>query len=145
MDEKTIILLIRTIYWIGVVLDALFALDMMVIALFAVMTPLSSIYTLPELIGIGFPYQFALGIASTMMWGWTALLIWGVQKPLERKGILLLTAFPVITGLMISNILAGLNGLISSSSLIIRPGVYLGLLVMFASGYFLADNLLDYD
>ncbi len=141
MDEKTKILLIKAVYWVGVVLDALFALDMTVISLFGVFTPLSSIYTLPELITIGLPYQFALGIAAAMMWGWTGLLIWGVQDPLERKGVLLLTAFPVITGLMISNILAGLNNLISSSSLLLRPVIFIGLLIMLVSGYLLADKV----
>ena len=141
MDDKTKILLIKAIYWIGVALDALFALDMMIIALFGVLTPLSSIYTLPAPTSIGLPYQFAMGIAAAMMWGWTALLIWGVQNPLERKGVLLLTAFPVITGLMISNVLAGLNSLILPSSLVLRPVIYLGLFAIFVSGYFLAKYL----
>lgn len=36
------------------------------------------------------------------MFGWTALLIWAYQRPMERKGILVPTIFPVIGGLLAS-------------------------------------------
>ncbi|UCG02035.1 MAG: hypothetical protein JSW11_20875, partial [Candidatus Heimdallarchaeota archaeon] len=76
-----------------------------------------------------------------MMWGWTFLLFWGVQDPLERKGTLILTAFPVITGLAISNVFAGMNNIISFTSLIIRPAIYLVLFSLFTTAFFLADRL----
>lgn len=136
MDEKTKILLVRAIYWIGVVLDALFALEMTVITVFG---ESFAVYTLPEETAIDLPYRYAMGIAAAMMWGWTGLLIWGVQDPLERRGTLLLTAFPVITGLMLSNVFAASNSLISSTSEILRPIIFIALFGMFTSGYFLAE------
>ncbi|MHA2052380.1 MAG: hypothetical protein ACXACP_04745 [Candidatus Hodarchaeales archaeon] len=141
MDEKAKILLVKAIYLIGVGLDAMFALDMTVITLFGVTTPLSWIYTLPEMTIIGLPYRYAMGLAATMMWGWTVLLIWGAQDPLERKGTLFMTAFPVITGLMFSNVFAGWNSLISSRSQLLRPLIFVGLFVMFISGYLLARDV----
>lgn len=45
-----------------------------------------------------------MGLAASLMLGWTFLLIWADQKPFERKGVLLLTIFPVITGLIIANL-----------------------------------------
>jgi hypothetical protein len=141
MDEKTKFLTVKAIYWLGVMLDGLFAVDMMIIALFGAKTPFSAIFTLPEITDIGIAYRFALGIASAMMWGWTFLLFWGVQDPLERKGILILTAFPVITGLSFSNMFAGMNNVISSTSLILRPIIYLVLFSLFTLAFFLADRL----
>ena len=137
MDEKTKIMLVRAIYWIGVVLDALFALEMAVITVFG---ESFAVYTLPEETDIDLPYRYAMGIAAAMMWGWTGLLIWGAQDPFERRGTLLLTAFPVITGLMLSNVFAASNSLISSTSEVLRPIVFLALFVMFTSGYFLAKD-----
>ena len=47
-------------------------------------------------------YRYPMGLAASLMFGWTLLLLWGYRKPVERKGLLLLTIFPVITGLMSS-------------------------------------------
>jgi hypothetical protein len=33
--------------------------------------------------------------------GWTMLLIWASCRPLERKGIMILTVFPIVTGILI--------------------------------------------
>jgi hypothetical protein len=41
-------------------------------------------------------------LGGSLMTGWTFLLIWALQKPVDRRGILLLTAFPVIFGLIIT-------------------------------------------
>ena len=46
------------------------------------------------------------------MLGWTFLLLWGSCKPIERKGVLLLTVFPVLGGLLLSSILAVISGFI---------------------------------
>ena len=47
-------------------------------------------------------FRYSMGLGAALMFGWTALLLWGNMKPLERKGILLLTIFPVITGLIVN-------------------------------------------
>ena len=47
-------------------------------------------------------FRYPMGLAASLMFGWTLLLLWGYQKPVERKGVLLITIFPVITGLMAS-------------------------------------------
>jgi len=33
--------------------------------------------------------------------GWTLLLIWAARRPLERKGVMLLTVFPIVTGILV--------------------------------------------
>ena len=47
------------------------------------------------------------------MTGWTLLLLWAVRKPIERRGVILLTAVPVVYGLLI----VGLFGLLNGSTL----------------------------
>jgi hypothetical protein len=47
-------------------------------------------------------FRYPMGLAASLMFGWTVLLLWGYAKPFERKGLLLITIFPVITGLMAS-------------------------------------------
>ena len=44
------------------------------------------------------------------MTGWTFLLIWALQRPVARRGVLLLTAFPVIFGLFITTVNGISNG-----------------------------------
>ena len=45
-------------------------------------------------------FTYPMGLAASLMFGWTLLLLWGYQKPAERKGVLLITIFPVLTGLL---------------------------------------------
>jgi len=83
MDKK--ILMLRISYWVGAISDGLATLRML----------------FPR-IGTGSEYRYALGLAAALMFGWTLLLIWADRKPMERKGILLLTAFPVCTSLLLA-------------------------------------------
>jgi nitric oxide reductase large subunit len=46
--------------------------------------------------------RLALAIAATMLLGWAALLFWAAKSPVERRGVLQLTIFPVIAGLALS-------------------------------------------
>jgi hypothetical protein len=47
-------------------------------------------------------YRYAMGLGASLMAGWTFLLVWADRKPVERKGVLLLTIFPVLFGLILS-------------------------------------------
>jgi len=47
-------------------------------------------------------FRYPMGLAASLMFGWTVLLLWGYQRPVERKGVLLITICPVIAGLMAS-------------------------------------------
>lgn len=54
---------------------------------------------LPERMGEA-EFRYSMGLGASLMFGWTALLLWANKKPMERKGVLVLTIFPVITGLI---------------------------------------------
>ena len=62
-------------------------------------------------------FRYAMGLAAALMFGWTVLLLWGNIKPLERKGILLITIFPVITGLLATGIWASASETLGISGL----------------------------
>ncbi|MFX1399572.1 MAG: hypothetical protein ACFFAS_21305, partial [Promethearchaeota archaeon] len=50
-------------------------------------------------------YRFATGWGCSLMLGWTALLLWGFFKPIERRSIFLLTIFPVVSGLILTELI----------------------------------------
>ena len=57
-------------------------------------------------------FRLPMGLAASLMFGWTVLLVWAYQRPMERRGILLLTIFPVICGLLVSAGWAAAQGLV---------------------------------
>ena len=78
-------------------------------------------------------FRYPMGLGAALMFGWTALLLWGNIKPLERKGILLLTIFPVITGLVVSGIWAAASGFFPVEKII--PSLILALALIFLMGF----------
>jgi hypothetical protein len=76
-----------------------------------------SIFGIPDF-SPGPEYRYAMGIGSALMAGWTVLLIWAGRKPVERKGVIPITIFPVITGMIGSGIYAVASGLIAPDKMI---------------------------
>jgi len=103
------ILMLRVSYVVGAVIDALAAIALLFPAIQGVM------YNIPDFKVTPVINNFSYTGASLML-GWTVLLIWAGRKPLERKGILLITVFPVVAGIACSGIYlvsAGIVPLIS--------------------------------
>ena len=98
---------LRISYWSGAIADALIGFLMLV----------------PSRMGET-EFRYSMGLAATIAFGWTVLLIWADRKPLERKGILLITIFPVIVGLMTSGIWSVAKGLLTLTHII--PSLILG-------------------
>ena len=111
---KSIIRWLRISYWAGAIIDGLAAISMLATAIFGVGGRLSGFSP-------GAEYRYAMGLGGSLMVGWTALLIWADRKPLERKGVLLLTVFPVITGIVLTGITAVLAGLVPLFKML--PGI----------------------
>jgi len=87
--------LLRASYWIGAVVDLINAVAMVCPPLLATILGIERV---PE----SLDFRLALLMGSALMFGWTGLLLWADRKPVERKGILLITVFPVITGLAVT-------------------------------------------
>jgi hypothetical protein len=100
---KTQVLLLRVCYWWGIIADALMALLMLSPKLYL---RFMNINLEPEA-GL----EYALRFGAPLMIGWTVLLFWADRRPVERKDILLITAYPVVTGYLILNVYAIMTGL----------------------------------
>lgn len=141
MDEKNKIMLLRFSYWLGAILDGLFALDMSYVTFVGSNSILTNLFSRNEFLAGGLPYRYALGIAAGMMWGWTFLLVWADRRPVERKFILPLTMFPVIIGLLGNNVFAILNGLIEFELMLLKIFTQCCLIILFSFSYFNAREL----
>ena len=134
---------IRLVYWLGAIMDGLFAIDMTVIALFGTSIPLltDSFTQVSFIADGGLTYQYAMGIGAALMWGWTVLLIWAERKPLERRGVLIITLFPVIIGIFITNIVTIMNELVTIQEFLFRLVIQICLMALFLISYLAAKNL----
>ena len=94
---------LRISYWAGAILDALAALSMLSPELFAATSGMQNFHP-------GIEYRYAMGMGASLMLGWTVLLLWADRKPLERKGVLLITLLPVVFGLALNEIVAVRGG-----------------------------------
>lgn len=89
------LLLLRIAYWWGFITDAASAVLMLCPNLFVRMM---NIRLAPDT-----NLSFGLLYGAPLMIGWTILLWWANQKPVERKAILLLT-LPVVAGYVLVEI-----------------------------------------
>ena len=55
-------------------------------------------------------FRVPMGLGASLMFGWTVLLLWANREPMARKGVLVLTIFPVITGLLAAQVWASASG-----------------------------------
>jgi hypothetical protein len=79
-------------------------------------------------------YRFAMGYAATLMLGWTALLVWAYQRPLERRFVAALTVF-VIYGLALTEIIAVVSGQLAVWRMVPTWCLQVVLLGLFAGAY----------
>jgi hypothetical protein len=82
---------------VGAVADAFFGVAMVYPAL------LQAALKIPQM-EVTVETRSALGMGAALMFGWTVLLLWANVKPLERRGVLIITVFPVITGLALTTL-----------------------------------------
>jgi hypothetical protein len=95
MKNKT--LLLRICYWWGIIADGIVAVQMLFPKLYL---RFNGIDLVPD---IGVTYGLLNG--APLMLGWTLLLFWADRKPLERKGVLLVT-LPVVAGYVMIEVYA---------------------------------------
>ncbi len=89
---------LRLSYWSGAVIDALAALLLTFPSLNAWFSGYDPIATSPA-------FRAANAPAAALMWGWTLLLLWADRRPLERRGVLGLTIFPVLAWMIAARFL----------------------------------------
>lgn len=94
---------VRVACWIGAITDAGAAVQMLFPNIFAFAYRPNDFRPGPD-------YRFAMGMGASLMVGWTALLVWASRRPIERRGVLLLTVVPVVVGLVINEIIGVADG-----------------------------------
>jgi hypothetical protein len=127
---KNAMLLLKVSYIVGAILDALVAIQMFIPDLLTLTTGIASFTP-------GSDFLYASYMSGVMMIGWTVILLWGYKRPVERMDILLVTAFPVVIGLMINDILSATAGFLPWLTATIFLGMQVFLVVLFTISYIL--------
>jgi hypothetical protein len=135
MNQSKAIKLLRVSYWVGAIFDALVIIPMLLPQVASVA------FGIPNF-NPGNDYKYAMGIAASLMLGWVCLLLWVDRKPVERKGVLLLTIFPVLTGLIFSGVYAVSSNLIPIG-MMLPTWIIQGMLVLLLSFSYLNANKLN--
>lgn len=100
-------------YYLGIVADALWAVALLVPSVLGLL--LGNPNFNPDL-----QVRLIMGIGGSLMTGWTFLLYWALRKPIERRMVALLTAFPVIFGLFFVALFGFLDGNTSNIWILIK-------------------------
>lgn len=134
MKDSTRRKFLRISYWVGAVFDAIMLVPML--------SPqvASAMFNIPNF-NPGNDYGFAMRIGASLMLGWVCLLLWADRKPVERKGVLLLTIVPVLVSLIYAGIYAVTTNLITAGNMAptwIQQGV---LVLLFGFSYLNARKL----
>ncbi len=96
-------LLIRLAYWLGIAADALWAIALFVPSVYGALTGISDFDPDTDTRGV-------MVIGGTLMAAWTLLLVWALRDPIERRGVILLTAFPIVLALTTMSFVNVLDG-----------------------------------
>ena len=118
---------LRLSCWVGAIFDGLLALVMSFPGLFFKMLGQSSVV-------IDAPLRLVLRMCAALMFGWALLLLWGTQKPEERRDLMLFTIL-VVLGLALAIIYGVSVGLIAVEIAIIMGVIDLLLIGLFYYSY----------
>jgi hypothetical protein len=110
MNESTQIKFLRISYWAGAIFDAFVIIPMLSPKVASVA------FGIPNF-NPGNDWGYAMRVGASLMLGWVCLLLWADRKPVERKGVLLLTIFPVLVSLIYSGFYAVTTNLITARNM----------------------------
>ena len=96
--QKTRMFRIKLPYWLGIGADALWAIGLLFPAVYRLLMGMPDFN--PD-----FQITQIMRVGGILMAGWTVLLIWAVMKPIERRFVILITAIPVVFGLMLVSLM----------------------------------------
>ena len=88
--------MLRFMFILGAIVDGAIAISWFLIALGLEIPNILNGYT-----GTGPDYQLAMYAGAMFMAGWAVLLVWGAIKPVERRGLLLITAVFLLLSVII--------------------------------------------
>jgi hypothetical protein len=135
MDKK--VLHLRLMYWLGAIFDGLTLLPMLFPGIGGVL------FGMPNF-NPGIEYRYAMGLGASLMAGWTVLLFWADRKPVERRDIMLITLFPVLSGLVLANVFAVANGMVTAGAMA-PMWIFQAVLFILGSGVYIQSRSLKND
>ena len=118
-------------YGLGIVADTLWAVALFVPRIFGLLTGIPDFDPDED-------FRLTMAIGGVLMSGWTILLIWAVRDPIERRFVILLTAFPVVFGLFVISLITVLQGNAYQVWILIKTAV---LFVSMIGSFLLARTL----
>jgi len=130
-EQKKRLFLIKVAYWLGIGADAVWAVGLLFPQVFGILTGRPDFN--PDL-----QTRLIMGMGGSLMTGWTFLLLWAVRKPIERRVVILLTAFPVVFGMFIVSLIGILYGDTSAIWILIKTLILITSMII---SYILADKM----
>jgi hypothetical protein len=120
---------LKTAFLIGAVADGLIAIEWFAISMGWIDLPLHpSFYQ-----GDGQDFRYVVSIGALFMLGWALLLWWGSWRPVERRGLLLLTAVLLSAAILSDALLFG--HLFTATQTALGTTVKGALVLLFAGSY----------
>lgn len=129
MNSNRKVAVLKTVFLIGAIADGVLAIEWFLISLGLVDLPMHPTF----FTGSGQDFQFVLSIAALFMMGWAILLYWGSLNPIERRGLLLLTAALLFIAILSDGMIFG--HLFSAQQIVLGTSVKLSLVILFAGSY----------
>lgn len=123
---------LRTCFWIGAVADLLATVPLLFPE---VAKAMFGMQTAPD----GNANLYVSRVAASLMLGWAFLLVWGSLKPVERRGVLLLTVVPALAGLLGASVLAVQSGFIDVMHMLPLWIFYALTIPLYATAYHVAS------
>lgn len=129
MASKDNVVVLKTAFLIGAVADSVIAIEWFLVSLGLVDLPVHPSF----FVGSGQDFQFVLSIAALFMMGWAFLLYWGSLRPIERRGVLLLTAVMLFIAILSDGIVFA--HLFSTKQIVLGTSLKFSLVILFAGSY----------
>jgi hypothetical protein len=123
------VLWLRISYWTGAIIDALACIPLINSDVWAAINHVPNFHA-------DWDFRYAQGFAAAFMAGWTILLVWADRNPLERRGVLPITVFPVIIGLNSARYILYMGGLVAVPFTALGMALPAVLSVLFLFAYF---------
>ena len=129
VGEKDNAVLLKTAFLIGAVVDGVIAIEWFLISLGLVDLPVHPNF----FVGSGQDFQYVLSVGGLFMMGWAILLYWGSMRPIDRRGILLITAVMLFIAILSDYVIFA--QLFSLQQIVLGTAVKLSLVILFAGTY----------
>lgn len=103
MQSESKIRTIQYICWFGAAVDMLWAIALIFPRLYGLLTG-------NNMIDVDLSIRLIMATEAALMAGWSLLLLWVSQHPVQRRAILLITIMPVLASLMVITLTGMFNG-----------------------------------